>query len=303
MPTFASRNHEDPQMEISYREARPEDMPACVDLFLESLGDLHRRQNQASNPLPPASRMLALYEHTLSTGIFHVAEADGRIAALACALVRERLWFLAGFWTRPEMQHQHIGMTVLRRVWEAGKQAGAKHFFVWASGDLPAIAAYMKLGMLPGSQIMVFEGKPNLVSGVTADYRLEPLRKGFAMAMDETILGIRREVEHEFFVREAWQGWEVREKGKSVGYFYLDGGSIGPAAWIAREYSDSVLAMACRQASASGTDIALRVPGMNHAALRFAFGSGLRLTNISHLLMSGPFAHLEQYIPSGPALF
>ncbi len=290
-------------MEISYREARPEDMPACVDVFLESLGDLLRRQNLASHQLPAASRMLGFYQHTLSTGIFHVAEVDGRIAALACALVRQRLWFLAGFWARPELQHQHIGMTVLRRVWEAGKKAGAKHFFVWASGDLPAIAAYMKLGMLPGSQIMVFEGKPNLASGVSGDYSVQPLRKGFAMAMDETILGTRREPEHEFFACEGWQGREVREKGKSVGYFYLDGGSIGPAAWIAGEYSDSVLAMACREASATGSDIALRVPGMNHAALRFAVASGLRLANISHLLMSGAFAHLEQYIPSGPALF
>jgi hypothetical protein len=42
---------------------------------------------------------------------------------------------------------------------------------------------------------------------------------------------------------------------------------------------------------------------MNHAALRFALDSGLRLTGFNHLLISAPFAHLEQYIPSGPSLF
>jgi hypothetical protein len=290
-------------MDIRYREARPEDMPACVDLFLESLGDLQRRQNLASDDLPPASRMLAFYQHALSTGIFHVAETDGRIAALACALVRDHLWFLAGFWARPDLQRQHIGMTVLRRVWDAGEQAGAKHFFVWSSSDLPAMAAYMKLGMLPGSQIMVFEGTANFASTVSASYGIAPLRKSFAMALDETVLGTSREADHAFFSRAGWQGREVLEKGKSIGYYYLDGGSIGPAAWIASEYSNALLTLACREASATGSEIALSIPGMNHAALRFALSSGLRLTRYAHLLMSGSFAHLQQYVPSGPALF
>ena len=92
-------------------------------------------------------------------------------------------------------------------------------------------------------------------------------------------------------------------KGNSVGYYYLDGGSIGPAAWAGSEHGAALLAMACREASDSGLEVSLSVPGMNHAALRFAFDAGLRLTGFNHLLMSAPFAHLEQYIPSGPSLF
>jgi hypothetical protein len=45
------------------------------------------------------------------------------------------------------------------------------------------------------------------------------------------------------------------------------------------------------------------VPGMNHAALRYAFGAGMRLTSYAHLLTSAPFGHLERYLPSGPQLF
>ena len=116
-------------MDIQYRGAVPEDMPACVDLFLESVEDLRLRHNLPSAGPPQAKRMLTFYQHTLSTGIFQVAEADGRIAALACAIVRDHLWFLAGFWARPDLQQQHIGMPVLRRVWEAGRQAGSTHFF------------------------------------------------------------------------------------------------------------------------------------------------------------------------------
>ena len=146
-------------MDVVYREAEAEDMPACVDLFLESVQDLARRHNLASDGPPPAERMLAFYQHTLSTGIFHVAEADGRLAALACAIVRDHLWFLAGFWARPGLQQQHIGMKVLRTG--VGGRRAERERRTSSSGRpaiLPAMAAYMKLGMLPGAQILAFEG-------------------------------------------------------------------------------------------------------------------------------------------------
>ena len=67
-----------------------------------------------------------------------------------------------GFWALPAVQKQHIGMQVLRKVWEEGRQRGATTYFVWASSDLPAMAAYMKMGMLPGTQILTFEGTPSV---------------------------------------------------------------------------------------------------------------------------------------------
>jgi GNAT superfamily N-acetyltransferase len=289
-------------MEIHYREAHPEDLPACVDLFTESVSDLLRRNNMPVEATP-VERTLAFYQHALSTGIFHVAEAEGQLTALACAIVRDHLWFLAGFWARPGFQKQHIGMGVLQRAWDAGKQAGATHFFVWSSFDLPAMAAYMKLGMLPGTQILVFQGAPKRESSQIRGYKVEPLKKSFAMAMDQVTLGSRREVDHDFLERRGWRGRQVTTEGHVVGYYYLDGGSIGPGAWTADEHAAAVLESALREASASDGDVKLRVPGMNHAGLRFAFDAGLRLTGFAHLLMTAPFGHLERYLPSGPALF
>jgi hypothetical protein len=289
------------KMPMEYRAARLEDIPACVDLFIESVTDLARRHNLPDHE-PSRDRMLAFYRHALVTGVFHVAELDGRPAALACALLRDHLWFLAGFWVRPGLQQQHIGMPVLRRAWEDGKQAGCSHFFVWSSMDLPAMAAYMKLGMLPGTQILAFEGAPQRPP-VPADYTAVPLKPSFAMAMDETVLGSRREVDHQLMSRLGWLGRQVQWQGRNVGYYYLDGGSIGPAAWIGSEHAAPLLALACREGLGSNDTVILRVGGMNHAAIRFAFDVGLRLTGFSHLLMTASFAHLEQYVPSGPAIF
>jgi hypothetical protein len=63
------------------------------------------------------------------------------------------------------------------------------------------------------------------------------------------------------------------------------------------------LTLACRDAAAMAPSIRLAIPGINHAALRFAFESGLRLTSFAHLLATAPFGRLEQYLPSGPSLF
>lgn len=290
-------------MAIQNRPARAEDLPACVDLFLESVADMLQRHNLAPGPPREASSIRAFYEHALTTGIFHVAEVNHQIGALACAIVRDDIWFLSGFWARPSIQQQHIGMSLLKSVRQAGKEAGATHFFVWSSIDLPAMAAYFKIGMLPGCQILIFEGTPSLPAGSLVDRTVQPLSKSVAMDLDRRILGTSREVDHEYLVRTGYKGREVMRGDEPVGYYYLDRGSIGPAAWSEPREAESLLTLAAREASTSGQGITLRVPGMNHAALNFALQSGLRLTSFNHLLMSAPFGILEQYIPSGPAIF
>jgi hypothetical protein len=287
---------------ITVRAARPEDMPACVDLFIESVTDLARRHNYANFLPPAADRTLVFCRHSLATGVFHVAEKDGMLAAFSSAILRGHLWFLSGFWARPGMQQQHIGMQVLRPTWEAGKKAGCSHFFVWASSDLPALGAYMKLGMLPGSQILFFEGKPAALE-VPAEYAAAPLDRAFGMTMDEIVLGTRREADHDLMHRIGWQGRQVSWNGRRIGYYYINQGSIGPAAWIDQAYAAPLLSLACREASAQAESVILRPCGMNHEAIRFAVGAGMRLMAFSHLLTTASFGHLDQYIPSGPAIF
>ena len=295
--------HQDNLMEINYRPARLEDLPACIDVFQESFSDMLKRHNLPLPQVLGAARRLEVFEHCFSTGIFHVAEARGRIIAFAAAILRDHLWFLSAFWARPRSQQSHVGMQLLRGVWEAGKQSGATTFFVWSSIDLPAMAAYMKLGMLPGSQMLVFEGAPQLKADAAAGYTAEPLRRSAAMKLDELVLGVRRGVDHEVFIRAAWQGRQVLRDGEVVGYYYVHEGIISPAAWADRRHACALLTLACREASADGAQVLMMVPGMNHDTIRFGFDSGLRLVKFEHLFMSASFGRLEQYLPSGAPLF
>ncbi len=290
-------------MDITYREARPEDLPECVRIFIDSWTDLNKRHNLATLPKPKPARMLAFYQHALTTGIFRVAEAQGRIRSFACAIVRDRLWFLSAFWTRPSLRERHIGMPLLRAVWEAGRRAGATTFFVWSSVDLPALAAYMKIGMMPATQIMRFEGTPALTDSKMAGYKLKPLDKGFAMRLDRILLGTSRPADHDYFARMGFQGRQVQRGDLNVGYFYFDEGAIGPVGWNAPRHAEPMISLACREAAGSSSMISLRVPAMNQAALNFALNAGLRLMGYTHLLRSAPFGLLEQYLPSGPSVF
>jgi GNAT superfamily N-acetyltransferase len=289
-------------MDIQFRAARPEDLPGCMEAFLEAVTDLRLRQNMPPLPGTPLERRLAYYHHVLDTGAWTVAEADGRVAGFACAIVRDALWFLAGFWVRPAMQSQHIGMRMLRMTWEAGKQMGAKTFFVWASSDLPALSAYMRIGMLPGCEILEFEGAAK-TQPLPSGYSAQELERSFALELDGAVMSTRREVDHAFYSENEWQPRQVQFNGAPVGYFYFREGRIGPAAWTEPRHATAVLAHACRETAAAGFEATLMVPGMNHEALRFAFGSGLKLTGFSHLLTTAQFGKLEQYCPAGPMLF
>lgn len=290
-------------MAIQYRPARPEDVPEMADLFLEAVSNMYARNNITA-ALPPRPAVLLSYEHVRATGIFHVAELEGRIAAIAGAIVRDHLWYLSAFWTRPELQRQGIGMPLLKAVWTAGQEAGATVFFTWSSVDSAALASYMKLGMLPGYPILLFEGAPQKLPALASAYKVATLEKSQAIALDQEIRATGRGADHDFW-RDGWglQGRQVIRAGEVVGYYYLGKGGIGPVAWKKPQHGEPVLTLACREAAAAAPQIRLAIPGINHAALRYAFDAGLRLTSFAHFLTTAPFGQMTQYLPSGPGLY
>ena len=290
-------------MEVKYRPARPEDVPEMADLFLEAVSNMYARNNITA-ALPPRPAVLLGYEHVRATGLFHVAELEGRIAAIAGAIVRDHLWYLSAFWTRPDLQRKGIGMPLLRAVWTAGQAAGATVFFTWSSVDSAAMASYLKLGMVPGYPILLFEGSLQKLPPVPSTYQVEPLEKSQAMALDQEIRATGRGTDHDFW-RNGWglQGRQVSQAGEVVGYYYLGKGGIGPVVWKKPQHGEPVLTLACREAATATPQIRLSIPGINHAALRFAFEAGLRLTSFANFLTTAPFGQMAQYLPSGPGLY
>jgi hypothetical protein len=130
------------------------------------------------------------------------------------------------------------------------------------------------------------------------------LEKGAALELDQYVRGTSRQPDHDFwFSNPHLHARQVNQNGKVVGYYYLNRGVIGPAAWKNPKDGKLLLTLACRDASALATAIRIAVPGINHSAVRFAFEAGLRLTSFAHFLNTGSFARMEQYIPSEQLLY
>ena len=292
--------------EFTLRPAREEDLTAALDVFYTALADMSARHN-FDGPAPPRAYLEANYRHLLATGIFRLAERDGRVAAICNAVVRDRLWFLSGFWALPECQGQGVGSRLLREVWREGERQGAGVFFVWSSWDQRAVANYLRAGMLPGYQILNFRGEAQelRLPGAPDAYAAEPLTVEAAASIDEVVRATRREVDHRFWrdVRGARGRLVTGRDGSPAGYYYLEGDGVAPAAWLEDSHAEAVLALACREAAETAGSVALRVPGVNHAAIRFALDAGARYVSYAHFFTTATFGRLERYLASGPVLF
>jgi GNAT superfamily N-acetyltransferase len=289
--------------QVQYRPVREEEIPAAVELFRTAVSDLYKR-NGLNTPPPDRAVIELYYRHIFRTGIFRVAEIEGRVAAIGHAIVRDGLWFLSGFWALPELQGKRIGGMLLRQVLAEGEAAGAHKFFTWSSVDLTAMASYMRVGMLPGYQVLTFAGPADKLPEQPRGYEVVDLELSTAVRLDEQLRETGREIDHRFWLTEAGcAGRQVVRDGKLIGYYYFNQGVIGPAAWTNAEDAEAVLALMSLEAAGQPQGLRMMIPGINHAAIRFALQAGLQLAAYSHLLTTAPFGRMEQYLPSGPSLF
>lgn len=288
-------------MTASDRAARAEDVEPALDLFIASLRDVIMRNGGEPGELPRDEWRYG-YPHVQRSGIFRVAEDDGELVAICHAIVRGPLWFLSGFWTRPDRQRTGIGGRLLGEVWDEGRARGASIFFTWSSIDLTAMASYLRRGMLPGYPILRFAGEPTPFAPAAVD--VAPLTLESAAAFDRDVIGTPREIDHGFWLGEPGRvGRAVVRDGTTIGYYYARRGGIGPAAWTAASEAELVLGRALADATEQSSTVRLAALGANHDAIQFALARGLRLVGFSHLLRTAPFGHLERYVPSGPTLF
>jgi GNAT superfamily N-acetyltransferase len=287
---------------IHYRAATQLDLTDVIAVYLTARNDMVARSGQT----PPSDTLadnLANYQHVLDTGLVWVAIVDGALVGVAAAVVRDSLWFLSGFWVLPHLQKQRIGGPLLRHVWAAGQEQGATTAFVWSSSDLTAMAAYMRLGMLPGCQILTFRGDAGALSlpGRPPGYETRPLSPDGASQIDQVVRGTARLVDHQFWSQGV--GQLVLYQGKICGYYYVDGGAVATAAWLDPAHGEAVLTLACQDGLERSGKLLLRLPGINHTAIRFALAHGFKLQQFSHLLTTAPFGRLDQYAASGTFLF
>lgn len=286
---------------VMYRSATSPDLLAAAHVYIAARNEMLTRIGSAAPTESPESAVPG-FQHVLDTGIFEVAELNGRIVGKASAIVRDGLWFLSGFWVEPALKNQKIGGPLLRRAWDRGREMGAATCFVWSSSDTTAMATYMKFGMLPGSQILTFRGEPERLRlpEMPVGYETQPLDPTEASAIDSVVRGTRRAADHQYWAD--LPGRLVVRGGRACGYYYLNGGQLF-GGWLDPADGEAVLTLGARHSLEDANRSILRVPGVNPLTIRFALDHGYRLQQFSHLLTTGPFGKLDQYVTSGPLLF
>ncbi len=286
---------------LVHRSATSADIPAAARLFVESVRDLALR-NGLPDHAPSAESIEPWYQHLRETGLFEVAMEGDTLLSFAAGIVRDDLFFLSMFWTKPGRQGQGIGGPLLDRVWAQAEERGAAVFSVWSSIDFAALGTYLKRGMRPIGPVLTFGGTPKALEDILPA-EVVPLDAAIASNVDQAVRGTARPVDHAFFMKEKSVARLVCRGAQTLGYFYAHEGRVGPAAWLDDRDARAVLGAAVREAALQTKSITLSIPGPNRLALDLAVDAGLRIEGSSHLLTSDLFGAIERYIPSGPALF
>lgn len=116
------------------RRLAPADLPACLDIFYESVDPLYRALDQPLPPRDPAS-LARLIGHFLEhdgdrSWVAEAPSATGdpeppRVLGFGCAWERETAWYLGLLFVRPEVQAGGIGRRLLLRTFPAFDEGAA----------------------------------------------------------------------------------------------------------------------------------------------------------------------------------
>jgi GNAT superfamily N-acetyltransferase len=244
----------------------------------------------------------SLYQHLARTAEhFWLAERDGETIGFARSILRGGLRELTEFFVRPGEQSSGVGRELLARVFP---NEGATYRSIIATTLPAAQARYLKTGVYPRFPIYYFGRKPETVE-VTTDLKFElitvsPENLAVLGALDDKLLGHRREVDHTWLLSDR-QGYIYYRDGQPVGYGYV-GLRSGPFALVNADDFPAVLAHAESEAARQRhKEFGLEVPMINHAAVDYLLARGFRMDSFIAIFMSDkPFGKFENYIITSP---
>jgi GNAT superfamily N-acetyltransferase len=314
---------------LAYRAVRPDELPACAQIWRASINDYVVRLGQPEIP-DEVAPLLRLYAHLQATDPVRFVVAvepdpaapDGeRVVAFASAVVRERLWFLSMCFVLPDAQRAGVGRALLERV---GPPDGEDMVRATATDSAQPVsnALYASLGIVPRVPLLNLIGHPMhpgafgaLPSGIRP-VPFDELAGGppggdghvrlvaAVDALDREVLGVAHPMDHRYLRQEGRRGWLYHgPDGAPVGYGYAtEAGRVGPVAVRDPSLLVPVLGHLTGAVTPRGA-FALWLPGSADGAVVAALRAGFRLDQFPLLLCwDRPFADLSRYLPISPGL-
>lgn len=300
-------------MDITYRRATLEDNFTTFNICRAALEDFSKRTGvQAiTGANDPETReklwdiRKSFWDHLANTSDnYWIAEKDGEAIGYARSILRGNHRELTEFFVMPGNQSVGVGKELLLRAFPDD----VPHRTIIATPDIRAQTRYLKSGVYPFMTEFYFERAPEPQTFET-DLVIELVDASPASfddlgRIDLSILGFRRDVDHQFLTSDR-KLYIYKRNGQVVGYGYIQRDLYGPFALLEKEDFPAVLAHAENEAHAMGaTVIGFEVPTINSSAISHLLNRGYRLEGFLGSIMSEkPFGKFENYLLTSPPYF
>ena len=286
-----------PAPQLNIRPATLDDVLGIDAVALEALYGPTAGVDEADRARWSQARIGHLVE--ADPGGAWVAEADGRIAGVALALLREGIWGFSLFAVSDELQGRGVGRRLLERSFAYGDGAARGHI-VLSSESPAAMRLYARLG-LPLRPAVAAAGIPRLDAMPEAVARVEDAgADGLALA-DE----IGREV------RGAGHGLDLPvplANGATLlsyedrGFAAIRGGKL---VLLAARDDDAAALLLWSFFSRAGAGVTVQVDYLTAGqdwAIRTCIDAGLALSPDGPMFAGGELGPMRPYVPSGAYL-
>lgn len=268
-------------------------------LAVATFEDLERRLGEPPRPHSDVGQALIRIRHLIRTdpGGALVAEAGGRLAGAALAIVRGGLWGLSLLIVLPEHQSAGIGRELLAKALEHGD--GAVHGgVILSSPDPRALRAYSRAGFALHPSIDA-TGKPR---GVTAP---AGVRDGSAddLPLTEAVdLAVRGAPHGSDIVASLSAGgrlFVVPERGYAIVH---DGTRLSMLAALDEEAAQDLLRAALAAVPADQEASVEFITASQPWAIEPLLDAGLELSAAGAVFLRGEVGPFAPYLPSGAYL-
>ena len=296
-------------MDITYRPAKFEDLEDAERVVQAAGNELRVRNGRQPWPAPPS---IAFPEFCLAEdpdGLW-VAERGDTIVGFGFSWITETFWFLSQLFVRPETQAKGVGQALLSKtLMQAQRNGATNRALITPAYNIASTGLYLNNGLYPREPLYRMAAPAQAVaqSLVDAGYDATPIApwpepREWMAAIDEALLGLRRDLHHRFLLGGAARGVRVERAGAPAGYAYISAeGHVGPLAIAPNADAKAVVVTALRCALEGGPgQVSMMVPGRAEIVMQAVLGLGFRIDDSYVLMTSRPFGNWCSYLPRTP---
>jgi len=299
-------------MDVTYRPARPEDLETGLRIVETAFNELRVRNGLRPVTLrEPAFQRFAHAEDP--TGLW-VAEAEGTIIGFAFSWMRQRFWYLAQLFIRPDIQARGIGQALMSRTLEQAARHGAQNRALITPGyNMASTGLYIRNGLYPHEPLYRLVAPTVVLADrlvLESDTMATPLgpipgEHAWLDAVEEAVIGFQRETQHRFMQSTlGLRALRIDARGRPAGYAYISAeGHIGPLL-AAPEADEVTVVLAAIRAGLIGEpkQISLIVPGRAERMLAALSSLGFRIEESMLMMAARSFGDWARYLPNSPGV-